>query len=71
MVVKSRDFSLDGEPVKIVGLQSAHENRELRIAYQGTLYGENNHTDTHYHTACTAKRQADWAQGLRKGSTGR
>jgi hypothetical protein len=44
IVVKSRDFSLDSEPVKTVGLQSAHENRELRIAYQGTLYSENNHT---------------------------
>jgi hypothetical protein len=37
-------FSLDGEPVKTVALYSAHENRELRIAYQGTLYSENNHT---------------------------
>jgi hypothetical protein len=26
-------------------LQSAHENRELRIAYQDTLYSENNHTE--------------------------
>jgi hypothetical protein len=30
---KSRDFSLDGEPVKTYELLSAHENRELCIAH--------------------------------------
>jgi hypothetical protein len=40
-----------GEPIKTVGLQSAHENRELRIACQGILYGENNHKDGQLLTA--------------------
>jgi hypothetical protein len=34
--------SLDVEPVKLAILLSAHENGELRIAYQDTFYGENN-----------------------------
>jgi hypothetical protein len=51
-IIKVSIATLDCELVRTVALQSAHENRELRIAYQDTLYSENNYIELgHIHSA--------------------